>query len=278
MRTLCWQYAALAVGIGTMVACSSAKTTGSSTAAIQGGQPESGWLAAGYLTYADSAADLDPSLVACGGTLIASNVVMTAAHCVLAQPSSTWAFGTGAPGQGSLVTVAEVQPHPQYNPDNPLRDYDLAYLILSSPIPNVTPATVPSAEPADGCGDYEAIGYDGQGNRVGVNACIEIRPTLGSDPILEVHPSGSSALCVNQGDYGSALIENDSSAPILVGLFVGSVTQALTDCVNGTQYLDGYESAYGYADFFQQAVNDGASALGAAAPAEDDNSDAGPDS
>lgn len=267
----------LAAGLGAVVGCSQAPTDGSSASAIVGGQPSNGWLAAGYLTYADNADDLDPSQVACGATLIAPNVIMTAAHCVLAQSSSTWAFGTGSPGSTPLVTVGAPHVHPQYSASDPLRNYDLAYLILATPISDVTPATVPTAEPADGCSDYQAIGYDSEGERVGVAACIELRPTLGSDPILEVHPSGETALCVNDGDYGSALVEGDPGAPVLVGLFVGSVTQVLTDCVTGTQYLDGYESAYGYSSFFQQAVDDGASALGTPnlGASEDAGADAG---
>jgi hypothetical protein len=263
MRTFLRLFFALSLSPALLPGCSTHPDVGSSTSnAIVGGQPSSDAPAAGYLTYADTAADLDPSLIACGATLIAPNVVMTAAHCVLAQPSSAWAFGTGAPGSSPLVGVAATHVHPQYSASDPLRNYDLAYLILASAVDGVTPAVPPTSEPADGCGGYEAIGYDSQENRVAVDACIEIRPTLGSDPILEVHPSGG-ALCVSDGDYGSALVQGGGGSPVLLGLFVGSVTQPLTDCVSGTQYLDGYESAFGYASFFAQAVADGANALGA---------------
>ncbi len=34
------------------------------------------------------------------------------------------------------------------------------------------------------------------------------------------------------------------------GIKNGSVTQGVTDCVRGSQYLNGYESAYGYREFF----------------------------
>jgi hypothetical protein len=263
-----------------VVACSTQPTAArSSPDPIVGGQPESGALAAGYLTFADTTADLDPSSIACGATLIAPNVVMTAAHCVLAQASAAWAFGTGAPGSSPLVGVIATQVHPDYNASNPLRDYDLAYLILASAVPGIVPAVLPSSQPADGCG-YEAVGYDSQGDRVGVEGCIVIQPTLGHDPILEIHPAGGSALCVNDGDYGSALIQSGGGSPVLVGLFVGSVTQPLTDCVSGTQFLDGYESAFGYATFFQQAMSDGANALSASPPgdpSDDAGSDASPD-
>jgi hypothetical protein len=47
---------------------------------------------------------------------------------------------------------------------------------------------------------------------------------------------------------------------VLVGFYVGSVTQGITDCRRGVQFLNGYESAYGYRDFFAEAI-DGAARL-----------------
>jgi hypothetical protein len=35
---------------------------------------------------------------------------------------------------------------------------------------------------------------------------------------------------------------------------VGSVTQSLTDCRAGTQFLDGYESMFGYGDFLRAGI------------------------
>ena len=54
------------------------------------------------------------------------------------------------------------------------------------------------------------------------------------------------------------------------------MTQVLTDCVSHTQYLDGYESAYGFASFFAQGIAAGEGALAGDAWA-DAGADAGGD-
>ena len=96
-------------------------------------------------------------------------------------------------------------------------------------------------------------------------ACVLFRVQLGSDPIFEVHPSGGSALCHLDGDEGSPVVRvegaprsggegNAGGKHVLVGIYVGSVTQSFTDCVKGTQFLDGYESMFGYGDFLRAGI------------------------
>jgi hypothetical protein len=275
--------ATLALTLGALaaclVACSNSSGPSGSRAAIVNGQPTQSWAAAGYLTFAASADQLQPA-VTCSATLIAPNVAVTAAHCVLAQPNSTWGFGIGDVGSSALVPVSSITPHPSYlatNP-NPLRLYDIAYLVLQSEVPNVTPAAIPTAKPTTSCladsadsSTYVGVGY-GSGTHVQIPACIDLGVSLQSDSILEVHPLADGALCVNTGDYGSALFTNTTS-PVLVGIFVGSVTQAITDCEANVQFLDGYESAFGYADFLQQGILAGQGAAATDAGA-DDGSDA----
>jgi hypothetical protein len=109
-------------------------------------------------------------------------------------------------------------------------------LILEHGIDGVTPAALPTAAPVDGC-TVEALGYH-DGLRVSTDACIEMQVDLGTDPIFEVHPDNDSALCMADGDEGSAVVARaDTKTPTLVGIFAGSVTQPFTDCVSGTQFL-----------------------------------------
>lgn len=105
-----------------------------------------------------------------------------------------------------------------------------------------------------------AVGYraDSQepAERKSTSACVLFRANLGGDPIFEVHPTGSSALCHGDGDEGSPLLGNGTE-PILHGIYVGSVTQGLTDCRRGTQYLNGYEAMFGFREFIRQSIGQG---------------------
>jgi hypothetical protein len=244
---------------------------------IVGGTAESRWGASGYLVHGHSMAALDTSRVACGATLIAPNVVVTAAHCVLADAAGTWAFGTGKVGGGALVKVASRTVHPEFHPrqdgvvDIPafLRKNDVAYLVLEHAVAGVEPASLLDAPPKDAC-NVQAIGYHavaGKGSqRRSTPACVLFKVQLGDDPIFEVHPAGASGLCNTDGDEGSPVVLRDASRTVLVGFYVGSVTQSLTDCKSSVQFLDGYESAYGYRTFFQQGIDAGAAALGTTSP------------
>jgi hypothetical protein len=242
-------------------ATSSDNDAASGSADLVGGQADLRWDAAGYLAKGASMETLDRTVPACGATLIAPNVVVTAAHCV-ADEGATFAFGAGNMG-GPVVRVAERHPHPDFHAasEGPvdiahaLRLHDVAYLVLEESVEFAKPAALPNAAPSIGC-SIQAIGYrptSGSAVRASTPACVMLQVEL-SDPIFEVHPQGDGALCVAQGDEGSAVVSRDASGVTLVGLFAGSVTQGLTDCVAGTQFLDGYESVFGYGDFLRAGI------------------------
>lgn len=222
---------------------------------IVGGKRDQRWSASGYLVKGN-----DASKVKCGATLIAPNVVVTAAHCVLADKTATWAFGTGDAGQGELVKVVATRVHPSFHEEaqgsidlvHALRKYDVAMLTLEKPVRGVAPATLPNDPPSMGC-NIQAIGYSGTA-RMSAPACVMFRITLGRDPIFEVHPAESSALCIRDGDEGSAVVAREANQQILRGIFVGSVTQGFTDCKRGTQFLNGYESMFGYKDWLNEGI------------------------
>lgn len=227
---------------------------------IVGGEADLRWPAAGYLVHAGSREELAAAKPACGATLVSSSVVVTAAHCVLAAADDVWAFGTGNVGSAPLTLVASRRIHPDFHPEPQgradvryyLRNFDLATLQLDTPL-DLPPAPLAAAKPPVGC-NYLALGYQQKpvpGIRVSTSACVELNLSLGGDPIFEVHPTGFSALCHADGDEGSALFSPDGT---LHGIYVGSVTQGLTDCHRGTQFLDGYEAMYGFRDFVDESI------------------------
>jgi hypothetical protein len=234
-------------------------------AEIVGGTRDLRWSASGYLLRGSSMETLDRSKPACGATLIAPNVAVTAAHCVL-DANATFAFGTGDVGAGPLVRVKERRAHPKFHAEaqgsvdlvHALRKYDVGVLILESAVEGVTPARLPDEKPSLGC-NLRAIGYHADAARSpslrrSAPACTVLRLTLGTDPIFEVHPRGRAALCHADGDEGSSVFDESQERNILRGIYVGSVTQGITDCRGGTQYLNGYESIYGYGDFLREQI------------------------
>jgi hypothetical protein len=177
----------------------------------------------------------------------------------------TFAFGTGDVNAGLLVRVVERHAHPDFHPEaqgsfdltHALRKFDVAYLVLERAVDFATPAELVGEKPLAGC-NVQAIGYGDASTthlvRKTTPACILFNVQLGADPIFEVHPAEQSALCVGDGDEGSPVVQRNVSRHVLVGIFVGSVTAGLTDCKRGTQFLDGYESMFGYGNFLRSGI------------------------
>jgi hypothetical protein len=231
---------------------------------LVGGTREQRWAGSGFLVRGPSMERLDTSRVACGATLIAPRVVVTAAHCVV-DAGATFAFGTGDVGSTPFVRVVERHAHPEFHAEaqgdfdltHALRKFDVAYLVLERAVDFAAPAELIAEKPPVGC-NVQAIGWRAEGSakpvRKSTPACILFRVQLGQDPIFEVHPAAGSALCHVDGDEGSPVVRREGGKHVLVGIYVGSVTQSFTDCRKGTQFLDGYESMFGYGDFLREGI------------------------
>src|SRR5436190_8789329 len=107
---------ALAVGCGSETNSDEGATD---EGELRGGSRDLRWSASGYLVRGD-----DTAKVACGATLIAPNVVVTAGHCVTDE-SKPLSFGTGELRSSALVKVKERHVHPRYSADDFLRRFDV---------------------------------------------------------------------------------------------------------------------------------------------------------
>jgi trypsin len=178
----------------------------------------------------------------CGGSIIGTTWIVTAAHCLdgvlSASDVSVLAGTTSLRGAGPRLTVAELFTHPGWDPIS--QRNDVALLRLASPIAlngtttapvNLPVAQDPMAWPARG--DSALIsgwGDDGFSFPDSLNkATVEVLAAP-SDPVCGLYGSAfdaSSMLCAGlplggidscQGDSGGPLVVNVMGAPVLAGI------------------------------------------------------------
>lgn len=84
----------------------------------------------------------------CGGSLIDSQVVLTAAHCVMDAPAQAVEIAVGRTllsdkRQGQLRDVQQIVVHPRYLKGNAA--YDMALVLLKKPVTGILPVKLPTA-------------------------------------------------------------------------------------------------------------------------------------
>lgn len=242
---------------------------------LVGGKAESRFQAVGYLAAAGSDEPL------CGATLIASNVAVTAAHCVHRHRDQVLELGVGEIAERRRTRVRSVHAHPEAHLEkegtvdlvHTLLLFDLAYVILDAPVEGVVPASLATTRPRHGDA-VQLVGYgpldDETLQRKGVRGRVVLNANLAGDTIVEIAPRDGGAVCHRHGDEGHAAVVADANGdPVLVGVYVGSVTQALTDCRKHLQLLNGYEATFGHLSFYEDGIEAGRLALAGEPPACD---------
>lgn len=242
--------------------------------AIVGGKREAGFRAVGYLSMDDDTSGQRFSRF-CTATLIAPNVVATAAHCVhemkfAQQPGGPWmtfAVGSATPIARRPTRVYSVYEDPAYNPLDPEYQtnngakHDFALLVLASNVTDVTPARIGAP---DASRKHIAIGY---GRTVaGAFDLVErglpqrkaIPMTVGaiSATFTNAEPTNKRTDSVCYGDSGGALLEIDPQRPT-EALLVGVLAQMDNDdpsrtCLPGTGA--GYSSLAAHRSLVAQAT------------------------
>ena len=177
---------------------------------------------------------------ACSGTVVSSNVVLTAAHCVLdgagaPRPVATFRVVTGEvdweAGDRVLSKVAALAVHPEYDPRGERADWaDVAVLQLSRPI-SAPPVRLASEPPAPGTASLIAGWGKLAADQPGPAATLHYGTTtvqpadFCAGQASQFDPTGQ--LCVlDTTDQAHSACNGDSGGPLLV-VAPGSVDEPL---------------------------------------------------
>ncbi len=153
----------------------------------------------------------------CSGTVIAPDVVLTAGHCAAIDPQAVLVHSIdyGIPG-GELVPIASVIAYPDWQ-----HAYDVAVVVLSEPIANVTPREIAAGCAPDDGDAFRVVGF-GLTDPGGSDASTELETALvpiddadcTRDPACRapIAPDGE----IIAGGDGTAACFGDSGGPLLV--------------------------------------------------------------
>lgn len=226
--------------------------------AITAGEPDKGkhpWVGA-LVSYDPETSE---KYLICSGTLIAPRVFMTAAHCLLDEPSDLYVSFeefVGAPDVGPDVKLyhGDAISHPEFEDETAPGDTnDIAVVVLDERVKGVKPAHLPKVGTLDRLVrhdvaeklQYGVVGYGREGkDEEGFFGGGGRRYAFSSFSSLESHKLHLSQL-VSEGDGGTC--RGDSGGPAFLGktrVVVGITSDGDPDCAeNGVYYRVDTKSA-----------------------------------
>ena len=148
------QWAGL-LAIGAIACSGHGEEEGTASDAIIGGAGEAGYASVGYMYYADgdkAPVDQRGQYVSCSGTLIAPDVVLTAAHCLRGITE----FGLGEVRDKKRYKIRTKYSHPHFRWTSEGVSNDIGVVKLEKPVPNATLAKLGKAKTGPG---VRSIGY-----------------------------------------------------------------------------------------------------------------------
>lgn len=271
MARLVVLWSALVVAAGCAADDASEIDVASVEEAVIGGRRAVDDAGAGYLVR--------DGVVSCSASLVAPDLVLTAAHCVERQQS--FAFGWGEVRDGATVRATARAIHPRYvmppkNGGVAFQGFDVALLRLERPVVAIAPLTIGSRSPERG--SVRAIGYgatvyvardDGTGEAHGVGT--DRRAAEGvivghnaTELFVRFRPRSSTCY----GDSGGPLLAEDGTIAAVLSRFT-----ELSRCRPRDRSLMGYVRVDTMAGFFREAgeclAREAASASDEQAPAVD---------
>ncbi|XP_037711531.1 trypsin beta-like [Drosophila subpulchrella] len=202
----------------------------------------------------------------CGGVIYKKDIILTAAHCIvnITTDDISVYFGSAKNASGELVKVSKAISHEDYNGVHYSYAYDIAVLVLSSPIPlGVNASTIEIADETPeagtaalttGWGDKDANDTDSSSNTLlGTFVTIQDLHSCRVLYYIADYFITDSMICVN--NFGRGVCNGDSGGPLVNsnGELIGLASWNL-DC--DKEYVpDMYTNVVAFKDWIQSAAN-----------------------